>query len=50
MPKREGVTVGEGVVRRIVRTDNLLAVRKRNIEDFIECFHNQERLHSALHY
>ncbi len=29
MLKREGVAVGEGVVRRIVRTDNLLAVRKR---------------------
>ena len=27
--KNAGVTVGEGVVRRILRTDNLLAVRKR---------------------
>lgn len=27
--KRQGVAVGEGVVRRILRSDNLLAVRKR---------------------
>ena len=28
--KRQGVAVGEGVVRRILRSDNLLALRKRN--------------------
>ena len=27
--KRQGVAVGEGIVRRIPRSDNLLAVRKR---------------------
>ena len=27
--KRQGVAVGEGVVRRILRSDNLVAVRKR---------------------
>ena len=27
--KRQGVAVGEGVLRRILRSDNLLAVRKR---------------------
>ena len=37
--KRAGITVGEGVVRRILRSDNLLAIRKRRFKATTDSAH-----------
>lgn len=39
MVQRQGLTVGEGVVRRILRDDNLLAVRKRKFKATTDSAH-----------